>query len=98
MVRVYVPFYLTKAFNFLKHQTFVERENENRRGEGEMNNIWVVTLHCGCSFTFYDEIGFILFWLQTRCIENIFYLNKKSSDATGLSWDKTVLDIVTLYN
>ena len=28
----------------------------------------------------------------------IFYLNKKSSDATGLSWDKTVLDIVTLYN
>jgi hypothetical protein len=28
----------------------------------------------------------------------MFYLNKKSSDATGLSWDKTVLDIATLYN
>nr|WP_239031211.1 YfiR/HmsC family protein [Pseudoalteromonas sp. MMG024] len=28
----------------------------------------------------------------------MFFLNKKSSDATGLSWDKTVLDIATLYN
>lgn len=28
----------------------------------------------------------------------MFYLNKKSSDATGLSWDKTVLDIAILYN
>ena len=28
----------------------------------------------------------------------MFFINKKSSDATGLSWDTTVLDIATIYN
>ncbi len=28
----------------------------------------------------------------------MFYLNKKSSDAIGLVWDETVLDIATLYD